>query len=198
MKYNIHRSDDVSTSLQQRLRELLTQLLSLCCCRSSQRELPDVLEAIVRQCTFYEIAKKHDPFDDSDVAKLASALWSVLCSNGSGSKLDIAGTAPGISGSTSRIEFARQYAFDMFYETNACSESSSELQAARRETTIVSSIIMFRICHEYGEWFSVADVYEQLKRCSSGNDMTDKFGALCSIYMETLAAVEELAKKRVD
>jgi hypothetical protein len=171
--------------------------------RTPRGTVHDVLQELIRRTDFFTLADgRYGNALESDIGKLVDAIWSVIVSNDATRPCGIAGTLPGITGHSSKMEFVTQYAKDFFYgngqlfDTDPRSESGEALNR-RLEAHLVGAVCLFRIAFDKLEWFSLTVIYSEILRWDAVNrDWQQRaervFGCLCRAF----AVVEEAAEAR--
>lgn len=166
------------------------------CCTATGRcpvgGIHDVLLRIVRRATCLS------PPYESDIPKLASAIWSVLVSKDIYEALEIGGTTTGVSGESTRFEFVRQYATSFAWGTPGveyCSVHKTESVPKCFEETLVGLVALYRMdVDSDGEWFSFFEALPEVIRfCRSINS---PFDAVCESFLFVLSTVEKVARDR--
>ncbi len=127
----------------------------------------------------------------NDLDKLSDGIWCVLTSRRAQLELETAGTIPGVSGSTSRIDFACQYASDCFYMTpvghfrvsniKECRDLSLAEISDHFEEWLVATAVLFRARYTDNEFLSLEDVYR-------------KITTYCEVFPDT-ASVEKISER---
>ena len=141
---------------------------------------------------------------ENDLDKLSDGIWCVLTSRGAELELGIAGTIPGVSGSTSRIDFACQYALDFFYMTPVGHFQTSSIAGIRDlsmaeisdhfEEWFVAAAVLFRVRYADNEFLSIADVYAGIRTHGEVFAGTDSAESISDRLLETFTAIETTAR----
>jgi len=170
--------------------------------RAPRGSISDVLEEMIRRADFFSMAQgAYGNALEPDLGRLCDAVWSVIISVDKDSPCGIAGTLPGITGRSSRMDLVRTYAGAFFWENGRLhkSQPSAEVGDAldrRLEAHLLGAVCLFAAtCEEY-EWFSLSDVYSAMLRWGEGEaDWQEKANRIFSRLCIAFAILESSADR---
>ena len=152
------------TEREEVVREAIEELLSTATGRHRRGSVDDVLLRVIGNSEFAAMAKfPSDGLGIEDAKKLANALWCIIVSTDVSDPLMISSTIPGISGTSTRMEFAEAWASHLVHGTRVpdvtavdrhgsrCSET--DLRAGFEEY-LVSVVALYSLHIAQNEFFS--------------------------------------------
>lgn len=160
----------------------IENLLHVATARCPVGDVNEILLRLVRRATSLS------PPYESDIPKLASAIWYVLISKEVFDKLRIGGTTTGISGESTRFEFVRQYATAFVFETPSveyCSHHPSENISECFEETLIGLAALWRLDFEAFSFCEALPILISFCRA-----LNSRFDAVCESFLLVLSTIE--------
>lgn len=169
--------------------------------RAPRGSISDVLEEMIRRADFFSMAQgAYGNALDPDLGRLCDSVWSVIISDDKESPCGIAGTLPGITGRSSRMEFVAKHAGAFFWENGRHDESHPGAEVGdaldrRLEAHLLGAVCLFCVALEDYGWFSLSDVYSAMLRWGQGEaDWQQKADRIFARLCRAFATVESSAE----
>jgi len=174
--------------------ESIERLLLAATGRPVHGDITDVLLRVVRSCEYGSVVEPDHGRHPDDWEKLAYALWCVLCKEDEYGPLGFGVTLPGISGETSRFEFARQYCEKRAVETpgpdfwnGGTAPTTAQVQKWFEEF-LVCCLASYQVNATEGEFSLLFKVVKIRKFCLS---LYRPMGDVCERFLRAIAVLEE-------
>jgi len=180
-----------------KLRNALEDLLFAISHRERLWSLSDVFRRMIRTARFYTIYFPDNDMTEHDMEKFESALWSVLSSTDSYVPIDINITIPGIHGKSSRFEFARQYAYDLFYESVAPEGCTIQVGLEVLEQNVVAAVLLFLVCRETEDLFPIESIYRHLYTTAMNHPPAEPIDQIVHLSIQAFIAADVAHRRRV-
>lgn len=181
--------------------EAIERLLRSATGRVERGHIDDVLSRIIRDSEFATLASyPSDGLGLEDGLKLQQALWHVLTSAQADDPLMIKSTIPGISGQSTRFEFAEVWASDLLHGTPTPeslaalfdqSQSSDDRVREVFEQYLVAALVLFAVREACNEFFSFRLVFPALESFCKVMGDPSRIGTVTAQLLSAMTVMED-------